>query len=292
MIITNNTNLPAPFVKMAEDHYEIKPKRYSVTTLLKPVREIILNRRYNDVIEQDCSDMIWLLLGRATHAILEKYSVGKTEFAEERLEYTLENGYTVSGIIDLYDMEKAEVVDYKTASVWKVIKSDFEDWRLQGLMYAWELRKNGLPCRTVTFYVILKDHSKSKAKYDASYPQSNIFKYTFQVTDAALAEIDKYIRDKLDEIIKYEDKPDDELPLCSTADRWNDGDKFAVMKKGRKTALRVLDSEEDAELFIQNNGGDYIEKRPGEDKKCNDYCRCCTKCAYWQSTHKEMGICV
>lgn len=287
MIITNNTNLPAPFVKMAEDHYEIKPKRYSVTTLLKPVREILLNRRYNDVIEQDCSDMIWLLFGQATHAILEKYSVGKTEFAEERLEYKLENGYTVSGVIDLYDMEKSELVDYKTASVWKVIKRDFDDWRKQGLMYAWLLRKNGLPCDNVTFYAILKDHSISKAKREADYPKSNIFKYAFPVTDSAITEIDKFIRDKIDEIIANENNPDDELPLCSMADRWNDGDKYAVMKKGRKTALRVLDSEQEAALYMQNNGGDYIEKRPGEDKKCNDYCRCCTKCNYWQETHKE-----
>ncbi len=287
MIITNNTNLPQPFVKMAEDHYEIKPKRYSVTTLLKPVREILLNRRYNDVIEQDCSDMIWALFGQATHAVLEKYSVGKTEFAEEKLEYKLDNGYTVSGVIDLYDMEKSEVVDYKTASVWKVIKQDFEDWRKQGLMYAWLLRKNGLPCNNVIFYAILKDHSASKAKREADYPKSNIYKYEFSVYDTEIIEIDKFIRDKIDKIIFYEDKPDDELPLCSIEDRWNDGDKYAVMRKGRKTALRVLDSEEEAELYKMNNGGDYIEKRPGEDKKCNDYCRCCTKCKYWQDTHSN-----
>ncbi len=287
MIITNNMDLPAPFVRMAEDHYEIKPKRYSVTTLLKPVREILLGRRYNDVIEQDCSDMIWALFGQATHAVLEKYSVGKTEFAEEKLEYKLENGYTVSGVIDLYDMEKSEVVDYKTASVWKVIKRDFDDWRKQGLMYAWLLRKNGLPCDNVIFYAILKDHSASKAKREADYPKSNIFKYEFPITDAAVSEIDGFIRDKIDEIIANEDKPDDELPLCSPDDRWNDGDKFAVMRKGRKTALRVLDSENEAELYKMNNGGDYIEKRTGEDMKCNDYCRCCTKCGYWQSTHTE-----
>lgn len=290
MTITNNANLPAPFVRMAEDVYEIKPKRYSVTTLLKPVREILLNRRYDKVLEQDCSDMIWLIFGKAVHAVLENYGTGKTEFAEEKLEYTLENGYTVSGIIDLYEMKKGEVIDYKTASVWKVIYKDFADWRKQGLMYAWLLHKNGLPCANVTFYAILKDHSKSKAKRDAAYPKSNIYKYSFRVTDAEIAEIDKYIRDKLDEIIENEDKPDDELPLCSTEDRWNDGDKYVVMKKGRKTALRVLDSEQEAELYMQNNGGDYIEKRSGEDKKCNEYCLCCTKCSYWQDTHKQAEV--
>ena len=143
MRITNRANLPTPFVRMAEDKYTITPKRYSVTTLLKPVREILLNRRHNEEIEQDCSDMIWLLFGKAVHSILEKYSSGVSEFTEEKLTVELENGYTVSGVVDLYDIEKKEVVDYKTASTWKVIYKDYEDWRKQGLAYAWLLRKNG-----------------------------------------------------------------------------------------------------------------------------------------------------
>ena len=133
MIITNNSNLPMPFVRMAEDKYKSTPKRYSITTLLKPIRSILLQRRHESEIEQDCSDMIWLLFGKAVHSVLENYGTGDTEFAEERLEYKLENGYTVSGIVDLYDMHKAEVVDYKTASVWKAIFKDFDDWKKQGM---------------------------------------------------------------------------------------------------------------------------------------------------------------
>lgn len=287
MIITNNTNLPAPFVRMAQSDYESKPKRYSATTLIKPVREILLKRRHDSTLMQDCADMIWLLFGQAVHHILEKYGTGENEFTEEKLAVELENGYTVSGIIDFYDMSKAEVVDYKTASSWKVIYKDFDDWKKQGLIYAWLLRKNNLPCDKATFYAILKDHSVQKAKHDADYPKLPVHEVAFDVTDEEIDEIDRFIRDKIDEIIKYENAPDDELPICTPEERWNDGDKYAVMKKGRKTALRVLDSEEEAELYKMNNGGDYIEKRPGEDKKCNDYCLCCTKCKHWQETHKE-----
>lgn len=279
MKITNRENLPLPFVRMAEEEYEIKPKRYSVTTLLKPVREILLNRRHADEIEQDCSDMIWLLFGKAVHAVLEKYSEGANEFAEEKLSHTFENGYTVSGVIDLYDIDKAEVVDYKTASVWKAVYKDYEDWRKQGLMYAWLLQKNGLPCKSVVFYAILKDWSKTQAKRDSSYPQSPILKVQFSVDGVTV--IDEYIRAKIDEIIRYEDKPDDELPLCSLEDRWNDGNTYAVMEKGKKKAKRVLDSAEEAEKWKAENGGDYIEVRKGVDKKCVDYCLCCKKCDYW-----------
>lgn len=281
MRITNKENLPLPFVRMTEEEYEYKPKRYSVTTLLKPTREIILNRRYHKEIEQDCSDMIWLLFGKAVHSVLEQYSEGTSEFAEEKLEVTLENGYTVSGVIDLYDIDKAEVVDYKTASVWKAIYKDYEDWRKQGLMYAWLLRQNGLPCNKVTFYAILKDWSKTKAKTDAEYPKLPIVRAEFDIKD--LDEIDSYIKAKINELIFYEDKPDNELPLCSEEDRWHDKDTFAVMKNGRKSALRVLNSMGEAEKWKSENGGDYIEVRKGVNKKCVDYCLCCTKCDYWQN---------
>ena len=85
MIITNKRDLPAPFVRMAQSDYEYTPKRYSATTLLKSVREILLKRRHDAVLEQDCSDSIWMLFGKAVHYILEKYGTGKNEFVEEKL---------------------------------------------------------------------------------------------------------------------------------------------------------------------------------------------------------------
>ena len=287
MKITNRANLPAPFVRMAEDEYEIKPKVFHVTELLKPVREILLKRRYHDELELDCSDSTFMVLGKGVHAVLERYSEGESEFAEERLNVELENGYSVSGAIDLYDMAKAEVVDYKTASVWKVIYQDYDDWRKQGLTYAWLLHKNGFPCKSVVFYAILKDWSKTKAKVDGTYPQSPIVKVEFDTS--AVAWVEELVRTKIDEIAFYENKPDEELPLCSEEDRWNEGDKYAVMKNGRKTALRVLDSQEEAETYKAQNGGDYIEVRQGTDKKCIDYCLCCTKCKYWQERYGNDG---
>lgn len=289
MIITNKENLPAPFVRMAQSDYQYTPKRYSATELLKPVREILLKRRYNDELEQDCSDMIWLLFGQAVHHILEQNGTGKNEFAEEKLTYALENGYTVSGVIDFYDMAKGEVVDYKTASVWKIIKGDLADWGEQGLIYAWLLWKNGLPVRSVKFYAVLKDHSPRDAKTKEGYPKLPVVPVEFTVNDERLATIDKFIRAKIDLLILYENTPDDELPVCAPEDRWNDGDKYAVMKKGRKTALRVLDSEAEAEKYKTENGGDFIELRPGTDKRCIDYCLCCKKCSHWKALQAQQS---
>ena len=38
-----------------------------------------------------------------------------------------------------------------------------------------------------------------------------------------------------------------------------------------------------AEEWKNQNGGDFIESRKGVDKKCADYCLCCTKCDFWKS---------
>lgn len=286
MIITNKMGLPEPFVQMAQKDYEYKPKRYGVTSLLKPVRQILLTRRHDDEIEQDCADMIWALFGQAVHAVLEKYAEGSL-FKEEKLVVELENGYTVSGVIDLYDMENGIVSDYKTASVWKVMLRDYTDWRRQGLAYAWLLKKLGLECKKVVFYALLKDHSKNDAKRKSDYPQKPVKPVDFIVNDKTIEEIDEFIMARLEEIRECEDLPDDKLPLCSPEDRWSSGNKYAVMKKGRKTALRILDTESEAQQYLEENGGDFIEKRLGVDRKCAEYCTCCEFCDYWKANYSN-----
>jgi hypothetical protein len=71
---------------------------------------------------------------------------------------------------------------------------------------------------------------------DIKFP---VKKISFTFTKKDFADIEQFIKDKFAEIEKYEDKPDDELPICTAKERFNKGDKYAVMKKGRKAALRL-----------------------------------------------------
>ncbi len=281
MKITNKYGLPQAFVTMAESDYQYKDKRYSVTSILKGTREIILERRHHDKIEQDVSDMIWLLFGTAVHSILEQHEEADHELAEEYLILDLENGYKLSGRFDLYNAKTKTVTDYKTCSVWKMIYKDFEDWRTQLLIYAYMLKSIGFEVETGEIIAMMKDHSKSKAKNDHNYPQLPVDRIKFSFSDKDFEEIEVFIKERFKEIAKAEGMADDELPLCTPEQRFNSGDKFAVMKKNRKRALRVLDSMEEAEIYLANNGGDFIETRPGEDKKCNDYCRVNKFCSYY-----------
>lgn len=289
MKITNTMKLPQPFVDAVTSDYQYKDKRYSVTTLLKPVREIMLLRRHNEEIESDVSDMLWAIMGTAMHSILENSTEGKHLLTEKALEVKF-GDYTLSGRNDLYNTRSFTVVDYKYTSVWKYILKDYEDYRMQGLMYVYMLQKLGYKAKKAEFILCLKDWQKSKAKFDKTYPQCQIQKVQFTFSEEDMGFIEKWIIKKFEEIKVAELQKDEELPVCSPADRWNSGDKFAVMKNGRKTALRVLDTMQEAEQYKATNGGDFIETRKGEDKKCQEYCNACEFCKHYQECVKNNGV--
>ena len=282
MIFTNIMNLPQPLVSFCQaDEYKTADNEWRVTSLLKGTREAILERRHSVEVSRDVSDMIWLLFGTAVHGVLEAQEERETQFKEERIRVPV-GDYLLSGKFDLFDTETHTVIDYKTASVWKIKFGDFSDWRRQTLIYCWMLRKCGFEADRAEVVAFLKDHNKREAKLKSDYPPMPVHKEQFEFTARDFAEVEDWLHNKFEEIREAEKLPDDQLPLCTMEQRFNSGDKYAVKKKGRKTALRVLDSREEAELYMMNNGGDAIEHRPGEDKKCIDYCSVCRFCDYWQ----------
>lgn len=281
MKITNKLGLPSPFVSMAAKDEAIEPGVYRVTSLLKGIRETMLERRHHGEIEQDVSEMIWLLFGTAAHAVLESHEESATEIKETRLKIPVDD-FFLTGKFDIYDDATGMVTDYKTASVWKIIFGDFSDWRRQALNYCLMLRAIGFNAHRAEIVALLKDHSKRDAKIKPGYPPLPVHVVKFEFTEADFAEGEEWLAAKFEEVKFAETLSDDELPVCTPEERYNSGDKFAVMKKGRKTALRVLDTEDEAEDWKSENGGDFIEKRPGTDKKCIDYCAACEFCNYYR----------
>lgn len=288
MTITNCMNLPEALVKACETSPHNSEGNVSATTLLQGTRQIILTKRHWEEMTDDVSNRIWALLGTAVHKLLEIET--PDTFSEEYFSVPVGN-MKVTGRVDCYDMTNGIIHDYKTASVWKVIKGDFSDWRKQGLIYAWLLTKQGFPVNECRFTAILKDHSKSKAKYDKSYPQVPTYVYQFTVSKQDLEEIEKLIYSKVDELEKAKDLPDDKLPMCSEQERWSKPTTYAVMKEGRKTALRVFEQKELAEQYLASldEKKAYIEERKGTDGRCPEYCSCCEFCDYWQKNYKGVN---
>lgn len=280
-MITNKLGLPEPFVDACRSNYGYKPKRYSVTSLLKGTRQAILERRHVDEIEQDAADQVWAVFGSAVHKILEQAQETDTQLKENWISAELPNGYTVSGIFDLYDDSTGTVTDYKTATVWKVIYDDWDDYCKQLLIYVWILRQMGFDAKRGEIVALLKDHSKSKAKHEKGYPPYPVVRKVFDFTEEDIEGIGWWLKLKFQEIEKAEQLADDQLPLCTPSQRWYKPGKFAVMKKGRKRAIKLYDDRAQADIHALEIGG-YVEERPGIDGRCLEYCSAAPFCAYYQ----------
>ena len=280
MKVTNKLNLPAAFVNAVSVRRHNEPGCFSATTLNKGRKEIILSDRHFDEIEVDAADQVWAVWGTAVHAVLEKQP--DNNFHEESFKVPVGNGF-VTGQVDSYDMENATIYDWKTASVYKVMKGDFSDWYKQGITYAWLLKQNGLEVRRCRFIALLKDHSMTKAETDSSYPQAPVFTYEFELTPEELEQTGARITEKVKDIEAAELLGDDDIEPCTPEERWADGDKWAVMKNGRKTAIRVFDTEIDAENCAGELGNShYVEHRPAVSRKCGKYCLCRDFCNFYR----------
>ena len=283
MKVTNELGLPQAFINALNLEKHNEKGCYSATTLLKGACETILSDRHFDEIEIDVADCVWQIWGTAVHLIFEK--AGIEGFTEEKFSVPVSNS-KITGRVDLYDLENETIYDWKTASTWKVQFNDFSDWDKQGLIYAWLMKQNGLKVKEIKFVALLKDHSKSKARKDSEYPQKPVVVHTVQVTEEALKEIEAFINLKVRQFEIAETLVDEKLTPCTKEERWATEDKWAIMKAGRKTALKVCDSEEEAKSLMAEKGGTDIEFRPGENKKCSDYCNCKEFCPFWKSLNK------
>ena len=284
MRITNQMDLPQPFVSAVERDYTYKPKRYSVTAIQKGAKEAVLQRRHDDEIECDAAESVWAVFGTAVHSVLENARESETQLKENKIEVPV-GDYTLSGIFDLYDDATGTVTDDKTASCWKVKFGEFDDWRTQVLCYAWMLRQLGFDAKRGEIVALLKDHSKTKAKI-GEHPPTPVFKKSWDFTEGDFDDIGRWIEERFRLIAEAESLPDDDIPACSPEERWHRPGKYAVMKKGRKSAVRLFDTMEQAQdKLAMLPTGHYVEHRPGKDGKCDDYCSVSQFCNHYRNLH-------
>lgn len=283
MRITNKYNLPQSLVNAVTVEKHNKPGCVSATTLLQGVKQILLTDRHWDELEDDVSNMVWSIHGTAVHKLLEESN--PNAFTEEHFEIPVKTDtgdvLTVTGQVDLYDMENMVVTDYKNTSVWKVVFKSFDDWKKQGEIYAWLMKENGLEVRKCRFIAMLRDWEKKKAQYDETYPQLPVYVFEFDIGEEELEEGKTIAVEKANAISKAMKLSDDDIEPCTSEERWEKKEKYAVMKKGRKSALKVCDTQEDAEEIAKERGG-YVEVRKGSCDKCTGYCMCKEFCNFYK----------
>ena len=281
MKITNKQNLPAPLVALLSRNYYSKgASQYSVTELMSPPKIRRLREQYDENMEIDVTKMIASQLGTFMHGKLEAKEV-EGYHNEERI-FTEIDGVVISGAIDLQQVVEGGVIiiDYKFVKAWSV-KQGKSDWETQLNIYKWLVESvKRVPVKGLQICAIIKDYSA----HDTSegYPEAEAIMIDIPMWDAVKTEA--YVRQRL-EMHRHARMAHDfgeELQPCSDEERWMTETVYATKKEGRKSAIRLFKTIEEATELAEKEKG-YVEIRKGEPKRCTgDFCGVSKWCSQYQ----------
>lgn len=321
MKITNKHNITSKslLAALTTDDYDMSNRPANVvscTELIDAPKHQILKRRHAGSIVVDASDNFWTMFGSAIHYTLERSNKKRDSLTEERIfievgekfvVHTLAEGEKIINApwyrkdvpyvtvkFDQYEYETRTLEDYKFVSVWEVIfglkKSRFEQLNIG----AFAMNMLGFPVDKTRPVLLLKDWSKKeyndglrKAKEfgsECKYPPIPFYSEDHPVWKKDVVE--EFIRDKVSRFFAATHLNDEEIPACTPEERWYSGEAHAVMKDGRKTAVKVFKVTDDLdsdsarsaaeslamELNASGKGKHWVEKRPGTNRRCMDYC--------------------
>lgn len=290
------------------DHIDT-PNYISVTSLIKPVRQLILASRVQPAeVAPDLGAMINSRMGTAIHDGIERawkdnyvnalkalgypervisrirINPAEDELSQDIIPVYLEQRsfkkvgkYTIGGKFDF--IGEGRVEDFKTTSTFTAMsKNKDDDYILQGSLYRW-LNPKLVTRDEMAIQFIFTDWSAAKAKTDPSYPQKRIQERVLKLK--SLPETDAYVRRKLALIEQYWDAPEDQIPDCLDADLWRSEPVFKYYKNkdkvgGRSTKNFETKQEAYDRLAVDGHVGVVIE-HPGQVKACH-YCAGATVC--------------
>lgn len=280
MILTNKFQYPNAVAKAAEDGLYLPSKDIlRVTELVDSPLIKRLTIEYWDKITIDVDEIVYAsLFGTAWHKFLSGFEVDALIEKRWNIKW---GSILLTGQTDIYKPDKGIIEDNKTQSAWAFVFGN-PSWEAQLNCYAYLIEESGYSVNELWINSFLRDWSKFEAMKgrNRDYP-----KHKFHKVRVPLWGKDKrklYIKRRLNLHLNNEDY------VCTPEERWQRKTTYAVMKRGVKTAKRVLDTKEKAQEHIvaknltnqQSSGTIYIEERKGGCTKCNDYCICRNVCKY------------
>lgn len=276
MNITNRYGLPESIIEAVRR--DMTPRDgFSVTDIIAAPREVQLSRRHWDELEEDAIERIWALLGSAVHYVLANAGVD-CGVREERI-YAEVDGMKLSGKPDIW--KDATITDIKITSAWTLVfdRHGRPEWHAQLNCYRWLCQQVGLDTKVLQICAILRDWDQRKLADNPDYPRQNCVTIDVPVW----VYIDLYVRERLKLHYDAVNLPDDQLPPCTPEEMWEKPTKYAVMKKGRKIAIKLFPTSAAAHAMIENSTEPlYIEKRPGFRRKCSQYCAVSQFCGQYR----------
>lgn len=301
-------------VWLAHDSYDhnADPWTISATTLLKPLKQIILSTRIpggNGLIP--IRDMLKSSIGSAIHDGIESawnspnlplilehlgYPPGirnrvrfnpKPEdlltegiipvYMEQRLSKKI-GKWTVTGKFDF--IGDGMVQDFKTTSTFTYVnQTNGTKYTQQGSIYRW-LDPKKITQDVMQIHYIFTDWKASRAsQQDPNYPPHPSHTQSFDLM--SIAETERFIKNKLEMIEKYWDAAEDDIPECTDEDLWRSKPTFKYYKNpnSRLRSTKNFDNPHDAYMRLAEDGHvGIVVENPGQVMACK-YCSAFALCS-------------
>lgn len=313
MKLTNNTGLSLfAQVYLAHETYDREEAGLSVTTLLKPAKQVILARRVPPgMASADVADLIASSNGTAIHDGFEAaWKSPKLADTLIRLGYPDRVAKKVKvnpsaeelaagGIIPVYtEIRSSKVVlgikvtgkfdfigdgaveDLKNTSVWKYLNADFEAYILQGSMYRW-LNPDKVTKDWMNLTFQFGDwNSRDRNMNPENYPPARM--HTRKLQLLSMEETQTFVENKVQQLISLEHANEEDMPPCSDKELWRKPDTYRYFSKPEKAyepgarSTKNFDNKADADLHVATKGGVVVTKRGGVTgcKYCNAFLAC------------------
>lgn len=306
---SNQTNLPTAIaVWLAHDTYDRAEAGLSATSLLKPVRQVILSQRIPEGEGiADVSGLIKSRIGTAIHDAIERAwisdrldstlkSLGASDKTVSRVKINPETiegpcypiylelrsskdilGVKVTGKFDFIDNGK--LIDFKTTSTFAYTSGNKdEDYIMQGSIYRW-LNPEIITDEFMDICFIFTDWQKNRYMSDPrNYPSNQIISRSFKLHSAAF--VQSYVEERVRTLIRLQDVPEEDLPLCTDKDLWRKPDTFKYYKNPQKQTKSTanFDNLNDANRrFLDDGAVGLVKTVKGGVSACL-YCSAFTIC--------------
>lgn len=298
-------------VFLASDSYDASsdPNTISTTTLLKPLRQIILpprippgegltnladmmNNRMGTAIH-DGIERAWTTNYRAAmealgtpQSVIDRIAINPAQsqltndmipiYLEQRVSRKI-GKWTVTGKFDF--ISEGQVQDFKSTSVWTYQKQvNTTKFTQQGSIYRW-IAPNLITQDNMSIHYIFTDWKSIMAKSDPTYPSKRF--HTQIVPLISIGDIEHFITSKLALIEKYWDAEEEAIPHCTDEELWRSEPVFKYYKNPDKTvrSTKNFDTLQEAYVRLTEDGNVGIVKTtPGQVTACK-YCPAFAVCS-------------
>lgn len=310
----NTSGVPLSLaVFLATDHYDYcdDPNTISATSLLRPIRQLVLAARVPASMGVDIEGLLPSRMGTAIHDAIERAWKGNYQqalkdlgypqkvieriilnphpdqlkeaadwaipiYLEQRLRRQV-GKWTITGKFDFIGDGRLE--DFKSTSVYSwMLGSNDESYSLQGSIYRW-LDPKIITRNEMAIQFIFTDWARSKSLQDPKYPPKRTMERVFPLLSEQ--QTDQFVRNKLEQIEQYWDAPESSLPECSDTDLWRAEPEFKYYKNPSKMSRSTKNfaTKQEAYMRLAEDGNvGIVVERPGQATACK-YCAAFPVCS-------------